>query len=164
MQYTPDLLRSLGIDPSGLRFYGDKIPYDPSLKSYARELRAESVKAEAYLWKILQNKQTGYKFTRQKPILHYIADFYCHELSLVVEIDGSSHNIEENRQYDRRRDREMKAVGLKVVRLWDWDVLESPLTAAGRIFSEVGVEIPEGLRGFFNGSERLWGEGYMGRI
>ena len=39
----------------------------------------------------LKSKRTGYSFSRQKPILNYIADFYCHELRLVVEIDGSTH-------------------------------------------------------------------------
>ena len=156
MHYSPDTLRALGIDPTGLRFHGDKIPYDPTLITHSRDLRTYGVKAEAYLWKVLKNNQSGYKFTRQKPILHYIADFYCHELHLVVEIDGSSHNIEENIRRDRQRDRDMEALGLKVVRLWDQDVLKYPLASAGRIFQEAGVEVPSCFSGLLDGSERLW--------
>jgi very-short-patch-repair endonuclease len=156
MQYTPDLLRSLGIDPSGLKFHGSTIPYDPTLILRARELRTHGVKAEAYMWKMLKNSASGYKFTRQKPILHYIADFYCHELQLVVEIDGSSHNDSEQYRYDRQRDRDMNALGIKVVRLWDQDVLKNPLAAAGRIFLEAGVEIPAPFSGLHDGRERLW--------
>ena len=156
MLYTPDLLRSLGIDPTGLTFHGSTIPYDASLKSLARDLRNDSVKAEVFLWKVLKNRQSGYKFTRQKPILRYIADFYCHELSLVVEVDGNSHNQEENISRDRRRDPEMQLLGLKVVRVWDQDVLRYPLATVGSIFHAAGVEVPAVFAGLNDGSERLW--------
>ena len=155
MPYTPDTLRSLGIDPTGLTFHGNTIPYDASLKAPARDLRNEGVKAEAYMWKMLKNRQSGYKFTRQKPILRYIADFYCHELSLVVEIDGISHNQEENISRDRRRDHEMRLLGLKVVRVWDQD-LRYPLATVGDIFHAAGVEVPAVFAGINDGSEKLW--------
>ena len=156
MIYTPELLRSLGIDPAGLKFHGSTIPYDPALTARARDLRTHGVKAEAYMWKILKNSISGYKFTRQKPILHYIADFYCHELQLVVEIDGSSHNIQERYLHDHQRDRDMEALGLRVVRLWDRDVIENPMDAARRIFQTIGVEIPGAFNGLFTGQERIF--------
>ena len=156
MLYTPEYLQSLGVDPTGLKFHGPAIPYDPDLRPFARDLRANGVKAEAYLWKILKDKKTGYRFLRQKPILHYIADFFCHELSLVVEIDGASHNASDAIEHDLRRDRDMKAIGLKVVRLWDHDVLKYPLASAARIFQEAGVEVPSCFSGLLDGSERLW--------
>ncbi len=156
MIYTPELLRSLGIDPTGLKFHGSTIPYDPALTIRARDLRTNGVKAEAYMWKMLKHSISGYKFTRQKPILHYIADFYCHELQLVVEIDGSSHNIQERYLHDRQRDRDMEALGLKVVRLWDHYVIENPLAAAGQIFRAAGVEIPAAFSGFFTGQEGIF--------
>ena len=156
MIYTPDLLRSLGIDPMGLKFHGSTIPYDPSLKPLSRDLRTNGVTAEAYMWKMLKHSTSGYKFTRQKPILHYIADFYCHELRLVVEIDGSSHNTLVAVEHDRQRDRDMEALGLKVVRLWDHDVLDNPLAAAGTIFQRAGVEVPSAFTGFFTGQERIF--------
>ncbi|MBQ6771955.1 MAG: DUF559 domain-containing protein, partial [Bacteroidales bacterium] len=79
-------------------------------------------KSEAMLWKRLKSKQTGYAFARQKPILNYIADFYCKELDLVVEIDGASHFTAEARLRDKERDRQMRAIGLVVVRVNDGDV------------------------------------------
>ncbi len=156
MLYTPDSLRSVGINPEGLLFFRDMPPYDPNLKPLSRDLRTYGVKAEAYLWKMLKHSQSGYKFTRQRPILHYIADFYCHELHLVVEIDGRSHNNEDAAQRDRQRDRDMEALGLKVVRVWDHDVLKYPLATAGRIFQAVGVEVSKAFSGLNDGSERLW--------
>lgn len=74
------------------------------------------------LWKRLKSKQIGYAFARQKPILNYIADFYCKELNLVIEIDGASHFTEEAHIRDDERDRQMKAIGLEVVRIIDGDV------------------------------------------
>jgi len=65
------------------------IPYQPYLKELARKLRNDSTLGEALLWNELKNKQMyGYDFHRQKPLLNYIADFYCNELNLVIEIDG----------------------------------------------------------------------------
>lgn len=156
MYYTPELLRSFGIDPTGLRFFRDQPPYDPTLKPLSRDLRTYGVKAEAYLWKMLKNSQSGYKFTRQKPILHYIADFYCHELHLVVEIDGSSHNAEDSILHDRQRDSDMEALGLKVVRVWDRDVLKYPLATVGGIFQAIGVEVPMAFSGMHDGREKIW--------
>ena len=73
-----------------------KVTYNPKLKQLARKLRNDSTRAEIKLWKELQNKQVyGYKFTRQKPIGNYIADFFCNKLKLVIEVDGYSHNFED---------------------------------------------------------------------
>ena len=74
------------------------------------------------LWKRLKSKQLGFTFNRQKPILNYIADFYCKELNLVVEIDGASHFNEEAQLRDVERDRQMMAIGLEIVRVLDGDV------------------------------------------
>ncbi len=58
-------------------------PYHPSLKQLAKELRNNSTFAEILLWNELKNKRLGdYDFHRQKPILNYIIDFFCHELTL----------------------------------------------------------------------------------
>ena len=122
MILTKDILTSLGISPQGLIFCDDFPPYNPDLNSLARDLRTNGTKSEAMLWKVLKNKQTGYRFTRQKPILNYIADFYCKKLDLVVEIDGASHFTAEARLRDKERDRQMRAIGLVVVRVNDGDV------------------------------------------
>ena len=63
------------------------IPYKPYLKLLARKLRNNSTKSEMKLWLCLKGRQMcGYDFHRQKPLLNFIADFYCHELKLVIEL------------------------------------------------------------------------------
>lgn len=72
------------------------IPYNPNLKELARKLRNNSTQSEIRLWQYLKGKQMmGYDFHRQKPLLNYIADFFCHELALVIELDGYTHQFEE---------------------------------------------------------------------
>ena len=119
---TPDYLREQGIDPEGLLFSSNHLPYNPRLRGFSRKLRGFGEKSEAMLWKRLKSRQIGYAFNRQKPILNYIADFYCKELGLVVEIDGASHFNEEAHMRDTERDRQMRAIGLEIVRVLDGDV------------------------------------------
>lgn len=75
--------------------------YHPNLKEQARDLRNNSTEAESILWKRLKGKQIkGYDFHRQKPLLYYIVDFYCHELNLIIELDGKIHLNEDNKIRD----------------------------------------------------------------
>ena len=74
------------------------------LYQYGRELRQSSTKAEKILWEYLRNRNLdGMKFRRQHPIDKFIADFYCHEKKLVVELDGAVHDDKMNAQYDEAR-------------------------------------------------------------
>lgn len=67
----------------------------------ARLLRNKMTVAESTLWTYLQNKRfEGYKFRRQHPLHLYIVDFYCHELGLVIEIDGEYHETTEQQEED----------------------------------------------------------------
>lgn len=159
ISYTPEFLRSVGLDPEGLTFGRQFPPYDPKLVPLARELRTYGTKSEAYLWQILKNGNTGYKFTRQRPILHYIADFYCNELQVVVEIDGNSHQGDEAVNNDRRRDDHMRRLGLHIVRLDNNAVMCNPIASAQRIFSMLDVPMPESLNFMATGRERLWPQG-----
>lgn len=71
-----------------------KLPYDPALRKLARELRNKSTLSEVMLWQQLKRGQRGgFDFHRQKPLDHYIVDFFSHELMLAVEIDGRSHKL-----------------------------------------------------------------------
>ena len=88
---TPEFLSSQGINPKGLTFGPNFLPYNPRLKQFSRDLRKGYQIAEVKMWKCLRAKNMGYAFRRQYPILNYIADFYCKQLNLVVEIDGYSH-------------------------------------------------------------------------
>lgn len=101
------------------------IPYNPKLKELARELRNNSTKSEIILWKELKGKFEGkYDFHRQKPLDNYIADFFCHELKLVIEIDGETHNWEETQRKDFQKESRFNELGLNVLRFPDTDILK----------------------------------------
>ena len=133
---TPDYLRQNGIDPTGMLFGRRFLPYNPRLKQFSRNLRNQGQMSEALLWKCLKNKQTGYTFNRQRPVLNFIADFLCLELNLVVEIDGGSHLSAEAQAKDAERDRQMQAIGLTVIRVKDSDVRKNPERIAKYIMGQ----------------------------
>lgn len=82
-----------------------------------KELRNNMTEPEKRLWQILRNKQMGIKFRRQHGIGHYIADFYCPELKMVIEVDGESHFSEEAIGYDKIRDDFMLSLDIITIRL-----------------------------------------------
>lgn len=88
----------------------------------ARQLRTNQTEAERKLWYHLRaHRFMDLKFRRQKPIGFYIVDFICFERFLIIEIDGSQHN--EQQEYDNRRTRRLAAEGFTVLRFWNHDVL-----------------------------------------
>lgn len=93
-------------------FYGAK----PSLFAKAKQLRENMTVSEFILWDELNNNKLGVRFKAQHPIKNFIADFYCHKAKLVIEIDGSIHDLEENTEYDEGRTFELEQLGLKVIR------------------------------------------------
>ena len=143
MDITPDLLRKLGIPTHGLVYPRDLPPYNPALTKLAKGLRSHGTITEAMMWNVLKNNHTGYTFTRQKSILNFIADFYCRELNVVVEIDGTTHFGTKDYLDDCERDRQMQAIGIRVVRIIDADVRRSPSSAAQYIFATLGLPVPE---------------------
>lgn len=96
------------------------LPYRPDLRARARRLRNESTYSEILLWREIKNRKIlGYQFHRQVPMLDYIVDFYCHELMLVIEVDGSSHDSERAQYYDWKRQRRLESWGVKFLRFDD---------------------------------------------
>ena len=88
---------------------------DPRLLERARAMRHDPVPAERKLWFFLRNRKlNGYKFRRQESIGPFIADFYCAEARLVVELDGDTHA--QSLDYDASRTRYLEGAGLEVVR------------------------------------------------
>jgi len=66
----------------------------PSIIGAARLLREKMTRSEEILWERLNRKQIqGLRFRRQHPIDIFIADFYCHRIRLVIEIDGEIHRL-----------------------------------------------------------------------
>jgi len=85
-------------------------------KPLARRMRALATPAEAALWARLRNRQLeDWRFRRQHAIGRYIVDFYCAAGHLVVEVDGEVH--QERAAPDATRDRYLRALGLRVLRL-----------------------------------------------
>src|SRR5688500_17991076 len=89
----------------------------PTLKERRRKLRRKLTPSEATLWGYLKNsKLSGRKFRRQHSVGAFIVDFYCVEEWLGVELDGEVHRSDQARDYDARRTRYLKSVGIKVIR------------------------------------------------
>jgi very-short-patch-repair endonuclease len=77
------------------------------------------------MWRLLRNRRlAGYKFRRQHPVGRYIADFYAASAALVVELDGDSHATEEGKEHDCVRHAYLEALGLAVIRFWNFEEKE----------------------------------------
>lgn len=88
-------------------------------------MRHTATDAESLMWQILRARHfMDLKFRRQHVIEPYIVDFYCHDIGLVIELDGSQHGADEAIEYDAGRTNFLEALGLIVVRYWNHDVLE----------------------------------------
>jgi very-short-patch-repair endonuclease len=98
---------------------------DPLFKFRRKELRNNSTREEWILWLYLKNQQLGVKFRRQFGIGHYIADFYCHEKKLIIELDGSQHYYEDGVEYDKVRDDFLTKSGFHILRFTNKEVNES---------------------------------------
>lgn len=98
------------------------IPYNPGLRKLARELRKNSTLGDVLLWKEISKRKLGVQFHRQVPVHEYILDFYCHELKLAIEVDGSSHDTPDQKEKDLIRDYDLEQLGIKVIRIDDSDV------------------------------------------
>ena len=92
----------------------------------ARILRENMTEPEKKLWERLSKNQIeGLKFRRQHPILFYIADFYCHALHLIIEIDGGYHDTIEQKVKDDERTEHLKSNGITLIRFSNEEVLNN---------------------------------------
>jgi cyclase len=85
-------------------------------KELRRTLRKEQTETEEMLWQELRGSRLGIKFRRQFGVGAYVVDFYAPKARLVVEIDGSIHELEEIRQKDIERQRDIEGLGLRFIR------------------------------------------------
>lgn len=97
-----------------------------TITELARDLRKNQTASEKLLWQNLRNRKlNGFKFNRQFPIVYgrnfdgtslfFIADFYCHEKKLIIELDGKIHEFQ--KEYDKERDAILNDLGLRVIRI-----------------------------------------------
>lgn len=77
---------------------------------------------EIALWREIKGKKLGHKFSRQIPIDQYIVDFYCKDLQLAIEVDGSIHFKEGHEEKDKKRQARLASLGVKMTRFSDSDV------------------------------------------
>ena len=111
----------------------------------ARELRKRLTPAEQTFWLRLKEKFPQYKFRRQHPISIYIADFYCHKLKLVIEIDGSIHDSVEAKLNDKKRQEDLENLELNVIRFTN-DQIKSDVENVLKIISSVIEKLISGMK------------------
>jgi very-short-patch-repair endonuclease len=91
----------------------------------ARALRREMTEAERRIWKLLRSRQLdGYRFRRQVPLGRYIADLVCHEVHVIVEVDGGHHDAASLAEAERSRF--LRDEGYQLLRFWNNEVLANP--------------------------------------
>lgn len=88
----------------------------------AETLRENMTPAETIMWNFLKANALQLKFRRQHPIANFIADFYCHSLKLIIEIDGDIHSNEDVKKYDEQRENYLKDLGLSILRFENEEV------------------------------------------
>ncbi len=93
-----------------------------SLYDRRKESRNNSTPEEILLWLELKNSKTSFKFRRQHSIGGYIADFYCPEKKLIIEIDGPQHFKKDNKEYDKVRTEYFKGLDIKVLRFTNKEI------------------------------------------
>ena len=115
-------------------FFGAKA----ELFNLALLMRKNPTEAETAMWKILRNfRQSGFPFRRQHPIDFYVADFYCHKLRLVIEVDGEIHSAKEIQSHDEGRTGELERFGIKVLRFRNSQILCDSDLVADKIKSTI---------------------------
>jgi very-short-patch-repair endonuclease len=112
----------------------------PETVKKAKELRKNMTKAEKVFWDRVRNRKfCGLKFRRQHPVEYYIADFYCPEKKLVIEIDGKIHDQIEIKERDKNRDAEIKKYDLKILRFKNEEILNNPSGVLNTIKTELHI-------------------------
>jgi very-short-patch-repair endonuclease len=104
----------------------------------ARRLRKDSTDAEVKLWHHLWRIPIeGTHFRRQVPIGRYFADFACHQIGLIIELDGIQHAEDQARRYDEERTAFLAGQGYHVIRFWNHEILEELEAVLDTIFAVV---------------------------
>lgn len=123
-----------------------------SIVDLSRSLRRTQTAEEKILWGNLRNRKlNGFKFLRRHPIVYggtkfttdfYIADFYCHEKRLVIELDGKIHEVQKD--YDHSRDSVLNELGLTVIRFKNEEIknLNPVLNQISKILNSLQSHTP----------------------
>ena len=125
----------------------------PNVFKNASKLRENMTETEKKLWEYLKTKPMKYKFRRQHPIGGYILDFYCHKLSLSIEIDGGYHLKKEQKEKDKERTNYLSSIGISEIRFTNNEILNNFQQIIERINSILRGDIPLGNEGERKGSK-----------
>ena len=110
----------------------------PKIFERAQQLRKQTTEAEEKLWEQLRNRRfEGLKFRRQHPLNRFVADFYCHEKRLVVEVDGGIHNEKEVIERDEGREVDLQNFGLTIIRFTNEEIM----TNMGEVLEKLKIAI-----------------------
>jgi ATP-dependent DNA helicase RecQ len=124
-------VKPIAVNPVGKKSYPSK-----HIIHRAKDLRQTGTPPEQLLWLALRNGQIGgLKFRRQHPIGPYVVDFYCHNIGLVVEVDGMSHDNKISR--DAERTKYLEGQSLRILRVTNDDVMRD-LDAVTREIARIG--------------------------
>jgi very-short-patch-repair endonuclease len=109
----------------------------PQNFKFAKALRENMTAGEMALWLHLRYGIDGLKFRRQHPIASYIADFYCHKVKLIIEIDGYIHNDPVVKQKDEFRETTLVNMGNTIIRFKNRQVLDNMIEVLGIIRAKI---------------------------
>ncbi len=115
----------------------EKIFNKKSKKKTRQHLRNNMTEPEIILWSYLKNSQiNGFKFRRQYSVEDYVIDFYCPELKLGVELDGSGHSYHGKIIKDEKRTEDIRKYGIEIIRFGNSDVLTNASGVASVIYEK----------------------------
>ena len=121
-----------------LHLTADKRGWHRQLKGFGQQMRKQPTEAEEKLWQELRGRKlTGYKFRRQHAIEHYIVDFICLEAGLIIEADGGIHQEPEQAEYDQGRTHNLEALGYRLLRFSNQEILAQPTAVLATIAHEL---------------------------
>ncbi len=98
-----------------------------------RSLRNDMTYCEKIVWLHMRRKQLGYRFLRQYSVDKFVIDFYCPKLKLAVEIDGSIHDLPEQKEKDLKRQEYIEQYKINFVRITNEELLGNPNKAFKKI-------------------------------
>lgn len=106
-------------------------------------LRKQTTEAEKLLWSKINRKRLGFVFKRQYSVGPYFVDFYCPVKRIVIELDGSHHNNEDQKKYDEYRTEYLESLDIKVIRFWDDEVFKNLDGVIEMIYKKLhGIDLP----------------------
>jgi cyclase len=128
---------------------GDTNPYkkgmfegaSPIIFGNAKRLRNTMTDAETVLWMHVRGGVKDCKFRRQHPIGQFIADFYCHKAKLIIEVDGSIHNLPDVKKVDKEKEEYLEQKGYVILRFTNKEIMTSTDAVLGKITQTLTINI-----------------------